>query len=66
MKDKKTVQGFVNVLIFIEQHEVSKLNDSNQLNSQEYQALHDIKGFIGNLLGEELQCYDKRKKVHKQ
>ena len=62
MKGKKTVKGFINLLHSIEKHDIGCLNGFDKLSNEEQKVLGEIKAFIGNALGDELERFDKRYK----
>ena len=63
MKEYKTVRGFLNLLHLVENHELDCLKGCDNLSDKEQMALGEIKAFIGNMLGEELSRFDKRKQL---
>ena len=62
MKGKKTINGLINLIHLVENHDIYELKGSNKLTEKELYSLGEIKAFIGNILGDELSRFDKRKK----
>ena len=60
MKELKTIKGFISLLHLVENHEIHELKGIDKLTEDEKYTLGEIKAFIGNALGDELERFDNR------
>ncbi len=58
--EPKTTKGVISLIHKIANCEVCCLNDYDKLSKKEKKGLKDIRGFVNNVLGDELEQYDKR------